>query len=95
MATASSAKQDNPLCYDVKRPLDLKQVARGYHNATREYDYWVPEADIEGKVPQELRGTLLRNGPGLLEIYGKRLIHRESSVGSPLFERSTAKIYIP
>lgn len=74
-AAASSTKQDHPLCYDVKRPLDLKQVARGYHNATREYDYWVPEADIEGKVPRELHGTLLRNGPGLLEIYGKRLIH--------------------
>ena len=59
------------------RPLDLEQVQRGYHNTTREYSYWVPEADIEGTIPADLKGTLLRNGPGLIEVYGKRLQHRE------------------
>lgn len=62
---------------DVWRPLDLSQVARGYHSNKREYSYWVPEADVEGTIPSQLRGTLFRNGPGLLEIYGKRLNHRE------------------
>jgi len=62
---------------DVRRPLDLKQVARGYGGG-REYNYWVPEADIEGTIPAELQGTLFRNGPGLLEVYGKKLVHRKS-----------------
>ena len=30
-------------------------------------------AAIEGEIPKELKGTLFRNGPGLLEIYGKKL----------------------
>lgn len=78
MATAQAPgeKKDHPLSFDVKRPLDLSQVKRGWYEA-REYNYWVPSADIEGEIPRSLRGTLLRNGPGLLEIYGKRLVHRE------------------
>lgn len=66
---------------DVTRPLDLSQVARGWHSNNRECSYWVPEADVEGSIPVELRGTLLRNGPGLLEVYGKKLVHRKC--GSP------------
>ena len=62
---------------DVRRPLDLKQVKRGYGGG-REYNYWVPEVDVEGTIPAELQGTLFRNGPGLLEVYGKKLIHRKS-----------------
>ena len=64
------------LLKDVTRPLDLKQVKRGWYE-TREYDYWIPEADVEGRIPVELYGTLLRNGPGLLEVYGKQLKHRK------------------
>jgi carotenoid cleavage dioxygenase-like enzyme len=30
-------------------------------------------AQIEGKLPKGLRGTLLRNGPGLFEVGGKRV----------------------
>ena len=81
LATAAaplSRDGENPLLYDVKRPLDLRQVKRGWYTAAKEYNYWVPQADIEGEIPKELRGTLLRNGPGLLEIYGKKLRHRES-----------------
>ena len=28
---------------------------------------------VKGEIPKELNGTLFRNGPGLLEIFGKRL----------------------
>jgi all-trans-8'-apo-beta-carotenal 15,15'-oxygenase len=28
---------------------------------------------VTGTIPRELRGTLFRNGPGLLEIFGKKL----------------------
>ncbi len=77
MATAPQKKAVHPLSEDVKRPLDLSLVKRIWHSAAREYDYWVPQADIEGEVPKALRGTLFRNGPGLLEIYGKKLQHRK------------------
>jgi len=33
----------------------------------------IPASAIEGEIPKELVGTLFRNGPGLLEIYGKKL----------------------
>ena len=60
-----------------ERPLDLSKVRLGYHNALREYDYWVPTTDIEGEIPPALQGTLYRNGPGLMEVYGTKLVHRE------------------
>ena len=62
---------------DVKRPLDLSQVARGWHSNNRECCYWVPQADVEGTIPVDLYGTFFRNGPGLLEVYGKKLQHRK------------------
>lgn len=33
----------------------------------------IPAARITGEIPKELTGTLFRNGPGLLEIFGKKL----------------------
>ncbi len=71
-----SAKAPSSGVGDVRRPLDLRQVARGSHNG-REYCYWVPEVDVEGTIPADLQGTLFRNGPGLLEVYGKKLVHRK------------------
>ena len=61
---------------DIKRPLDLEKCSRGWETQ-REYCYWVPTADIIGEVPKDLRGTLFRNGPGVHEVYGTRLKHRE------------------
>ncbi|GCL35218.1 carotenoid oxygenase family protein [Sphaerospermopsis sp. FACHB-1094] len=46
---------------------------KGYESLKQEYDYWIDE--IEGVIPAELQGTLLRNGPGLLDINGQRLHH--------------------
>ncbi|BAZ27905.1 Retinal pigment epithelial membrane protein [Cylindrospermum sp. NIES-4074] len=45
----------------------------GYQSLTQEFDYWIDE--IEGEIPLELQGTLLRNGPGLLDVNGQRLHH--------------------
>ncbi|MBF2065302.1 MAG: carotenoid oxygenase family protein [Calothrix sp. C42_A2020_038] len=45
----------------------------GYQSLDQEYDYWID--DIEGEIPQELHGTLFRNGPGLFEINGLRIHH--------------------
>jgi all-trans-8'-apo-beta-carotenal 15,15'-oxygenase len=45
----------------------------GYQSLTEEYDYWID--DIEGEIPQELEGTLFRNGPGLFDINGQHIHH--------------------
>lgn len=41
-----------------------------------EYDYFMPATCIDGEIPAELRGTLLRNGPGQFEIFGKQIGQR-------------------
>lgn len=45
-----------------------------------EYEYWVEPAWVEGTLPKELRGTYLRNGPGLQVRSGTttRRAHRAS-----------------
>ena len=47
--------------------------ARGYESQRHEDDYWIDQ--VEGEIPKELRGTWLRNGPGLLDINGYRVHH--------------------
>ena len=55
----------------------LEDGKRGWESLNIEYCYWVPQADIEGRIPEELHGTFFRNGPGLSEVYGKKLKHRK------------------
>ncbi|MEA5566376.1 carotenoid oxygenase family protein [Anabaena sp. UHCC 0399] len=45
----------------------------GYESLTQEFDYWIDE--VEGEIPQELQGTLFRNGPGLLDVNGQHFHH--------------------
>lgn len=52
----------------------------------QEFSYWVPDCDIEGKIPADLHGTFIRNGPGLNEVYGKKLNHGLYFITSFLFE---------
>jgi all-trans-8'-apo-beta-carotenal 15,15'-oxygenase len=54
-------------------PYKRDDWKKGYQSQPHEYDYWID--DIEGEIPQELRGTLFRNGPGLLDINGQRIHH--------------------
>ncbi|MEM7590506.1 MAG: carotenoid oxygenase family protein [Cyanobacteria bacterium P01_A01_bin.83] len=46
---------------------------RGYESQPNEYEYEI--TDIEGNIPDELSGTLFRNGPGLLDIGGTEIHH--------------------
>ena len=46
---------------------------KGYESLKEEFDYWID--DVEGQVPQELNGTLFRNGPGLLDVNGQPFHH--------------------
>lgn len=61
----------------MHRPIDVASAAKGWNNLEEECEYWVPPCDIIGEIPRGLRGTLFRNGPGVNEIYGKKLVHRE------------------
>ena len=70
--------QTNPLARDIHRPLKWEELQRGWNNLEEECEYWIPPVNIIGKIPPELNGTLLRNGPGLNEIYGKKVLHRKS-----------------
>jgi all-trans-8'-apo-beta-carotenal 15,15'-oxygenase len=54
-------------------PFQRNDWKRGYESQPNEYDYWID--DIEGKIPEELYGTLFRNGPGLLEVNGHSIHH--------------------
>lgn len=51
----------------------IKELLNFYRSLWEEYDYFLPEDLIDGEIPPELEGTLFRNGPGSLEIFGKKI----------------------
>lgn len=53
--------------------FNRQQWQQGYQSQPNEYEYFIE--DIEGKVPEELQGTLFRNGPGLFDVQGTPLQH--------------------
>jgi len=55
------------------KPYSLEDWRGGNRSLTQEFDY--PIEDIEGQIPPELNGTLFRNGPGLLDIFGQAIAH--------------------
>ena len=65
------------LSSDIFLPLEVESLRKGWNNLKEECDYWIPPSDVEGTIPEDLRGTFLRNGPGLNEIYGKKIAHRK------------------
>jgi all-trans-8'-apo-beta-carotenal 15,15'-oxygenase len=51
----------------------LEDWQKGYESQYQELEYAID--NIEGEIPTELSGTLYRNGPGLLDVYGTPLQH--------------------
>ncbi len=51
----------------------LEEWKRGYDSQPNEYEYEID--NIEGTIPPEFKGTLFRNGPGLLDIAGTPIHH--------------------
>lgn len=51
----------------------MQDWQQGYRSLDQEFDYWIE--DVEGEIPVDLTGTLFRNGPGKLDIYGHRVHH--------------------
>ncbi len=51
----------------------IENWAKGYQSQVKEYRYWLDH--IEGIIPDELEGTLFRNGPGQFEVNGQKFGH--------------------
>ena len=43
-------------------PFHARDWAAAFLSQPREFEYWIEQ--IEGTIPEFLRGTLFRNGPG-------------------------------
>ena len=68
-------------------PWTWEEIARGWEpdleldagarrvSAPGEHDYWLRADEIVGELPHGLRGTLLRNGPGSMQVHGSALTH--------------------
>ncbi|EER18632.1 cartenoid oxygenase, putative, partial [Perkinsus marinus ATCC 50983] len=53
---------------------DAPRYCKGWYNARgTKMDMWLE--DFRGKIPLDIRGTFIRNGPGVLEVYGEELRH--------------------
>mmetsp|Transcript_40683 Transcript_40683/g.73304 ORF Transcript_40683/g.73304 Transcript_40683/m.73304 type:complete len:922 (+) Transcript_40683:90-2855(+) len=65
----------------VPRPLSsleldkAKIFAAGWGNGTELTMNFSEGQGLQGQLPRDLRGTFFRNGPGLIEVHGTRLIH--------------------
>ena len=57
----------------AQHSYSLADWQKGYRSLKEEHDYWIDE--IEGELPADLKGTLFRNGPGLLDVNGERIHH--------------------
>lgn len=58
---------------EKEQPYSKKEWRQGYQSQREEASYWLET--ISGQVPEDLNGTLFRNGPGLLDINGIPVQH--------------------
>lgn len=52
---------------------DWDEFVKAYTSQYCEHAMFLDDSSVEGTIPKELRGTLLRNGPALYEIGGKKI----------------------
>jgi len=52
---------------------DWDEFVKAYTSQYREHAMFLDSSSVEGTIPKELKGTLLRNGPALYEIGGKKI----------------------
>ncbi|MGG6297489.1 carotenoid oxygenase family protein [Leptolyngbya sp. AN02str] len=55
------------------KSYSLEDWRGGNRSLKQEFDYAIE--DMDGEIPHELNGTLYRNGPGLLDIFGQPVAH--------------------
>ena len=53
----------------------LQNAYKGWQGHVPETNFIVSKSHIEGDLPNDLKGTFIRNGPGLIEKYGHKLAH--------------------
>ena len=58
---------------EQEKPYSKQDWQKGYESQRREESYYLET--LSGSVPRELKGTLFRNGPGLLDINGIPVQH--------------------
>lgn len=67
MQNTISEPSQNQLSYNPQ------EWQKGYLSQPNEYNYTI--TNIDGEIPPDLKGTLFRNGPGLLDIGGLPIHH--------------------
>lgn len=55
------------------KPYSLEDWRGGNRSLQQEFDYEIDQ--VEGQVPADLNGILFRNGPGLLDVFGRPVHH--------------------
>lgn len=68
-----AATRQGEVLFDSSQPFAMEDWQRGYRSLKQESTYEID--DVEGEIPLDLQGTLFRNGPGLLDIFGHPLQH--------------------
>lgn len=58
---------------DVFSEADWDSFVKAYTSQFKEHAMFLDSSSVEGTIPEELTGTLLRNGPALYEIGGKKI----------------------
>lgn len=53
----------------------LQNAYKGWEGNVPETDFFIPKESIDGDLPSDLKGTYLRNGPGLIKKFGQKLAH--------------------
>lgn len=76
MTSAHSTAHSSPASASSASP-DLSPL----NASVRRFHGWEP-LRIEGELPRGLRGTLVRAGPGLMERFGRRLLHSFEADGA-------------
>lgn len=67
-STTSTNVQDDRITQD-----DWDRFTAAYTSQYEEHAFFADASSVEGEIPKELCGTLLRNGPALYEIGGKSI----------------------
>lgn len=70
MPNLSTPEQANP---SLELSYSRSDWQQGYLSQPQEFDYEI--TNITGTIPPDIKGTLFRNGPGLLDIGGEYIHH--------------------
>ncbi len=76
---------------DTKIPESRRELGLAFHDLPREHGF--EPCEIEGTIPDELSGTLYRNGPGLFSVFGHDYLNwldGDGAISAFRFDRGAA-----